>query len=148
MNSNLLTPVAQRLLSSNIPARLAFVGANGDPHVAPIWFLWRHERFLLCSRANGFKVKAIRKQPRVALSIDSETTPYESLRVRGIAEIEVIDGIPVEYIECVNRYYGKEIGQQWIDWVSNSTNQMARISVMPDWVEAHDFRERFPQIFG
>ena len=93
-------------------------------------------------------MKAIRKQPRVALSIDSETTPYESLRVRGIAEIEVIDGIPAEYIECANRYYGDEKGQQWIDWVSNSTSQMARISVMPDWVEAHDFRERFPQIFG
>ena len=148
MKSNLLTPVAQRLLSSKIPARLAFVGANGDPHIAPIWFLWRHERFLLCNRANGFKVKAIRKQPRVALSIDSETTPYESLRVRGIAEIEVIDGIPVEYIECENRHYGNAKGQQWIDWVCNSTNQMARISLMPDRVEAHDFRERFPQNFG
>ena len=148
MNSNLLTPVAKRLLGSNIPARLAFVGANGDPHVTPIWFLWRHERFLLCSGANGFKVKAIRKQPRVALSIDSETPPYESLRVRGTAEIEVIDGIPVEYVECANRYYGNEKGQQWIDWVRHSANQMARISVMPDWVETHDFRERFPQIFG
>ena len=126
MNSNLLTPVAKRLLNSKIPARLAFVGANGDPHVAPIWFLWRHERFLLCSRANGFKVKAIRKQPRVALSIDSETTPYESLRVRGIAEIEVIDGIPVEYIECANRYYGKEKGQQPTAWPLTGDHKNAR----------------------
>ena len=96
MNPNLLAPVARRLLSSTIPARLAFVGANGHPRVTPIWFLWQHERIFLCGGAESFKVKAIRTHPQVALSIDSETPPYESLRIRGPAEIEVVDGIPLE----------------------------------------------------
>jgi nitroimidazol reductase NimA-like FMN-containing flavoprotein (pyridoxamine 5'-phosphate oxidase superfamily) len=147
MSPELGTSVAQRLLRSKIPARLAFVGPNGDPHVVPIWFLWRHSKILLCGGAGSFKVKAIRKHPRVALSIDSEMIPYESLRIRGLAEIEVFDGIPVEYVECAHRYYGNQKGQQWIDWVSTYTTQMARISVTPDWVQALDFRERFSEIF-
>ena len=148
MSPELDTPMAQRLLRSTIPARLAFLGPNGDPHVAPIWFLWRHEKLLLCGGAASFKVKAIRAHPRVALSIDSETTPYESLRIRGPADIEIVDGIPVEYVECAYRYYGDEKGQKWIDWVGTYPSQMARISVTPDWVQALDFRERFPQVFG
>ena len=107
-STELGTPVAQRLHRLTIPARLAFVGPHGDPHVAPISFLWRHEMFLLCGGAASFKVKAIRKHPRVALSIDSKTMAYGSLRIRGLAEIEVIDGIPVEYVESAHRYYGNE----------------------------------------
>jgi len=103
---------------------------------------------LLCGGAASFKVKAIRKHPRVALSIDSETMPYVSLRIRGLAKIEVIDGIAVEYVECAHRYYGNAKGQQWIDWVSTYTSQMGRISVTPDWVQVLDFRERFSQVFG
>ena len=114
--------MAQRLHRSIIPARLAFVGPHGDPHVAPIWFLWRHEMFLLCGGAASFKVKEIPKHPRVALSIDSETMAYGSLRIRGLAEIEVIDGIAVEYVESAHRYYGNAKGQQWIDWVSTYTS--------------------------
>ena len=112
MNSNLLTPVAQHLLGSIIPARLAFVGANGDPYFAPIWFLWRNERFLLCSRANSLRSFADRQRKAT----------YESLSVRGMAEIEVIEGLPVECIECANRYYGNENGQQCIAWVRGYTN--------------------------
>lgn len=148
MSPNLDTPVAQRLLASTIPARLAFVGPNGHPHVLPIWFLWRNETIVICARADSFKVKAIRRHPHVALSIDSETPPYESLRVRGAAEIEIVDGIADEYVECAHRYYGPDKGQQWIDFMSNVTQQMARISITPEWVEALDFRERFAAIFG
>jgi hypothetical protein len=74
--------------------------------------------------------------------------PYGSLRIRGLAEIEAIDGIPVEYVESAHRYYGNENGQKWIDWVSSYTSQMVRISVTPDWVQGLDFRERFSQVFG
>jgi hypothetical protein len=147
MHANLQTPVAQQLLNSTIPARLAFVGANGHPHVAPIWFLWRNEQIVLGAHAESFKVTAIKAHPQVALTIDSESTPYRSLRVRGVAEIEIVDGILPEYAECAQRYYGAERGQRWIDWFGSFTQQMARISIEPDWVEALDFRERFASVF-
>ena len=36
-------PVAQELLSSAIPARLAYVWTDGSPRVVPIYFRWTGE---------------------------------------------------------------------------------------------------------
>jgi hypothetical protein len=33
-------PISRELLSSSIPARLAYTGLDGDPRVIPIAFLW------------------------------------------------------------------------------------------------------------
>jgi len=43
----LQTPVAQELLQSNIPARLAYVWRDGTPRVIPIWFHWNGEEIVL-----------------------------------------------------------------------------------------------------
>ena len=148
MLPELSTPVAERLLRSTIPARLAFVGASGQPHVTPIWFLWRDGAVVMGSNADSAKVRAIRNHPRVALTIDSETPPYQVLRIRGRAEIEIVDGILDEYVECAHRYYGERRGDTWIEGFRGFVSQMARITVVPDWVEAADFSERFPHLFS
>jgi hypothetical protein len=148
VNPELESPVARRLLTSTIPARLAFVGVGGHPNVTPIWFLWREERIVMCSRADAAKVRAIEARPEIAVTIDSETPPYESLRARGRAELELVDGVLPEYVECARRYYGADRGDEWIALIEPFMTRMARISLEPDWVEVWDFRERFPQLFG
>ena len=148
MLPDLKTSVAERLLSSTIPARLAFVGPSGQPHVTPIWFLWQGGAVVMCSFANSAKVRAIRVNPRIALTIDSEEPPYKVLRIRGPAEIEIVDGILDEYVTCAHRYYGKELGDKWILGLSGFAAQMARITVVPDWAEAADFEERFPHLYA
>jgi nitroimidazol reductase NimA-like FMN-containing flavoprotein (pyridoxamine 5'-phosphate oxidase superfamily) len=147
MNSDLETPVAQRLLRSTIPARLAFVGANGYPHVTPIWFVWKDGSIVMAARSESFKVRAIEANRRIALTIDSEIPPYESLRVRGTAEIDLVDGIAAEYVACAHRYYGVKRGQRWIDWMAGRTKQMALISLTPQWVQVLDFRQHFAPLF-
>jgi hypothetical protein len=39
----LRSEVAQRLLASTIPARLAYVASDGSPRVVPTWFHWTGE---------------------------------------------------------------------------------------------------------
>lgn len=146
--ADLDSAVARRLLSSTIPARLAFVTPDGGANVIPIWFLWRDGRLLMCSQAGGHKVRAMERNPRIAVTIDSETPPYESVRMRGRAEIELVEGIAPEYVACAHRYYGVEKGDAWIGFVRPFTRQMAVISLSPEWVEVWDFRERFPELFG
>ena len=148
MLAELKTPVARRLLSSTIPARLAFVGSSGQPHVTPIWFLWRDERILMCSVDNSAKVRAIRRNPRIALTIDSEKPPYQVLRVRGSAELESVDGIPEEYETCAHRYYGAARGEKWLEGFRTMEVNMVRICLVPDWAEAADFQERFPHLYS
>jgi len=142
------TDTARRVLGSTIPARLAFVDRRGNPNVAPIWFLWRDGRLVMCSGAGSAKVLAIQAHPRIAVTIDSETPPYESVRLRGTAEIQLLDGVLDEYAECAERYYGAERGAAWIELIRPFMQRMARITLVPDWVEVWDFRERFPQLFG
>lgn len=36
-------PVAQELLHSTVPARLAYTWLDGTPRVVPIWFHWNGE---------------------------------------------------------------------------------------------------------
>jgi len=39
-------PLAQELLHSNIPARLAYIGLDGFPRAIPIGFLWTGTHFV------------------------------------------------------------------------------------------------------
>ena len=39
-------PVAQELLASKIPARLAYVWTDGTPRVIPIWYHWNGREFV------------------------------------------------------------------------------------------------------
>ena len=62
----LAKPISRELLGSSIPARLAYVGIDGEPRVMPIAFLWtgRHvvaytvrsrRRFGRCGIARGWR---------------------------------------------------------------------------------------------
>jgi hypothetical protein len=90
------------------------------------------------------KVTALRERPEVAITIDSETFPFQVLMVRGPARVEVVDGVPQEYAAAAERYLGTEAGQGWTAQVGQWFPRMARIAVRPTWVGLLDFQLRFP----
>ena len=49
-------PLAQELLHSAIPARMAYNGTDGNPRVIPVGFLWKNERIVVCTASNAYKV--------------------------------------------------------------------------------------------
>ena len=65
---------------------------------------------MLGTRWDSGKVKALSTQPKVALTIDSESFPYKALQVRGTIEIETTEGIVPEYELCAKRYLGEKRG--------------------------------------
>jgi hypothetical protein len=87
-------PLAQELLRSNIPARLAYTGRDGAPRAIPIAFHWDGTQFVVCTPPRAAKVRALEANPQVALTIDTNTFPPHVLLVRGTARIEVVDGVP------------------------------------------------------
>ena len=90
-------PASQELLRSKIPARLAYVWTDGTPRVVPIWFHWNGQEFVLGSPTKAPKLKALAKNPRVALTIDDNQFPHKVLMVRGRATLEPASGIVPEY---------------------------------------------------
>src|SRR5882757_9768991 len=137
-------PVAQELLQSTIPARLAYIAIDGTPRVVPIWFHWNGSEFVMATPPKAPKLKALAKNPRVALTIDDNTFPHKVLMVRGTARLEPVDGIVPEYVMAADRYFGAEQGKAWVDGLAKMISSMVRVTVTPDWVGLLDFQTRFP----
>ena len=98
-------PLSQELLHSTIPVRLAYNQTDGLPCAIPIGFLWKDGRIVWCN-SNAYKVRAPAANPRVALSLDTEA-PYRALLARGTASLEIVDGVPSEYLEAVRKSPGE-----------------------------------------
>ena len=136
-------PVAQELLQSRVPARLAYTWTDGMPRVVPIWFHWTGQEIVLGTPPNAPKLKALPKNPQVALTIDQVDWPYKVLLVRGSAAVEMLDTVSPEYEASAKRYFGEEQGAAWVAGVKQM-GPMARIRVRPEWVSILDFQDRFP----
>jgi Pyridoxamine 5'-phosphate oxidase len=142
---HLLTdPVAQELLRSAFPARLAYVWRDGTPRVVPIWFHWSGKEIILGTPPKAPKVRALSPHGKVALSIDGDRWPYKVLQMRGTARVEIVSGIVPEYASAAERYFGAEQGRAWVKQVGGMFSQMARIVVKPEWIAILDFEKRFP----
>lgn len=137
-------PVAQELLNSAIPARLAYVWRDGTPRVVPIWFHWNGQQLVLGTPVKAPKVNILPDHSKVAVTIDDVKWPYHVLSIRGTARVEIIEGLVPEYALAAERYFGPEQGKAWAGQVGGMFTHMARIVVQPEWVGILDFEKRFP----
>ena len=83
-----MTPEEQRafLSAGTRTAKLATVGADGRPHVAPIWFVLDGDTVIFTTGESTVKGRNLRRDPRVALSVDDETPPFAFVLIEGTAE--------------------------------------------------------------
>src|SRR4051794_17148820 len=64
-------PVALELLESRELARLAYSWLDGTPRVVPIWFHWTGDALTFGTPPRAPKLRALERQPRVAVTIDA-----------------------------------------------------------------------------
>jgi nitroimidazol reductase NimA-like FMN-containing flavoprotein (pyridoxamine 5'-phosphate oxidase superfamily) len=125
----LAKPISQELLGSSIPARLAYVGVDGEPRVIPIGFLWTGEHMVMATVPKSAKVRALRQNPRVALTIDTQDQwPPRVLLIRGAARVELVDGVPDAYVEAAWKVIPAEHFEGWEQGVRALYDQMALIT--------------------
>jgi hypothetical protein len=149
------TDVARRLLASSIPARYAYISAGGAPRVVPSWFHWTGEELVMPTflaaphvRHPAYRVRALRANPEVTVTIDTESFPPEAVVMRGRAEISEVDGIVPEYALAAHRYLGDEEATAYLAQIDHPSTRMARIAVRPAWVGVLDFQTRLPSALG
>ena len=140
----LQNPVAQELLHSKIPARLAYIWLDETPRVVPIWFHWNGRELVMATPPKAPKLKALAKNPKVSLTIDDNTFPHKVLLIRGVAALQQVEGIVPEYAAAADRYFGPEQGQAWITQVRGMMPAMVKVTITPEWVGVLDFQTRFP----
>jgi hypothetical protein len=77
----------------------------------------------------------------VALTIDTGDTSATAKQVliRGTASIEIVDGVAFEYLESSKKVVGGADFDEFRSKVEEFYDQMARISVTPEWARYYDF---------
>lgn len=135
-------PIATDLLASTELARLAYTGLDGTPRVIPVGWIWQRGAFVIGTMRPSSKVRALRRNPAVALTIDRPGPPPEALLVRGRADVRDTDGAPPEYIEMQRKFYGPEQAAEVA--AAQASTPMALITIVPSWVATMDFQTRFP----
>jgi hypothetical protein len=93
-------------------------------------------------------LNALRSNPEVAVTIDTEGFPPNVLLIRGRALIDEIDGVPPEYALAARRYMGAEGAEAYLAQIEKPGTRMARIAVRPTWVGIIDFVTRLPDGLG
>lgn len=151
----LSTEAARQLLASAIPARLAYTALDGTPRIVPTWFRWTGEELVMPTyvaaphiRRPAARLRALRANPAVAITIDTETSPPRALLVRGQAEVSEVDGIDPDYALSAHRYLDEEAAGQLLHLIDDPVTRMARIAVRPAWVGLLDFESRLPEPLG
>lgn len=82
---------------------------DGSPQATVIWYIRDGEEIVFTSEADAFKVKNMRRDPRVSLVI---TDGGRYVSIRGKVEIDDNDELAAEWLlRIAKRYYGAEEGQ-------------------------------------
>lgn len=63
--------------------KLAWVGADGAPHVAPVWFVLDGDDIVFNTGADTGKGRALAREGRASMVVDDETPPYAFVKVDG-----------------------------------------------------------------
>jgi hypothetical protein len=137
-------PLSQELLARDM-TRLAYVAKDGTPRAIPIGFTWNGSEVVMCTPTNAPKLTALRHNPAVALTIDTEVHPPKILLIRGVVDLDVVEGIPDEYLEMSGTY--QMTPEQRIEWeagVRSLYESMVRIVVTPTWAKLIDFETTLP----
>jgi hypothetical protein len=137
-------PLAQEMIQSRIPVRLAYTSIDGSPRVVPLGFHWDGAKFVVCTVPGSPKVRALASHPLVALTIDTETFPPHVLLIRGTASVETVDGVPTEYLEASRKSVGDAGMPAFEAQVRGMYQRMVRITIEPHWAKLMDFETRMP----
>ncbi|GAB3461498.1 PPOX class F420-dependent oxidoreductase [Actinophytocola sediminis] len=93
--------------------KLATMRADGAPHVAPVWFVVDEgadaDYLVLTTAATTAKGRALLRDPRFALCVDSEEPPYAFVSVQAEAELsEDLDEMRSWASRIGSRYMGED----------------------------------------
>jgi hypothetical protein len=137
-------PLSQELLARDL-CRLAYVAKDGTPRTIPIAFTWNGSTLVMCTTLNAPKLHSLRRNPAVAITIDTEVHPPKILLIRGTVELDTVDGIPEEYLQLNGSY--EMTAEQRVVWeaeVRSLYQGMVRVVVTPTWAKLIDFETTLP----
>jgi predicted enzyme related to lactoylglutathione lyase len=119
--------VAQDLLASALPARVAYVAHDGTPRVVPTWFHWNGRELVMPTfvaaphvRRPAARLRDLRANPDVAISIDTLTRRSRPALRAGRSDGPIVSSlvewrlelvaIPVSDVDRAKAFYTEKVG--------------------------------------
>ena len=102
-----LTDKAKKYLESKAFGHVATVNTDGSPQVSPVWVEHDGVNVIVNSEDKRLKVRNLRRNPAVSVSIQNPDNPYEYIEIRGNA----VEITPNGGSEGIDRLAKKYLGQ-------------------------------------
>ena len=136
-------PERDAFLAAERTCRVATVGADGRPHVTPLWFVWDGTALWLHSVVRSRRWADLARDPRVAVVVDAgeEYGELRGVELGGVATVvgEVPRrGAPDPELAGVERLFARKYAGV-DEFVSDGRHGWLRIE--PDELVSWDFRK-------
>lgn len=122
--------------------RVASVGADGSPHVTPLWFAWDGESLWITSLTSSKRWADLARDPRVSVIVDAGAD-YAELRgaelsgmVERVGEVPRT-GEPVAELERAERLFG----EKYSGGAMRHDGRHAWLRLTPTKIVSWDFRK-------
>lgn len=132
-----ITPEVHAFLSEGTrTGKLGYVAADGRPLVAPVWFVVEDGDLLFNTGSSTAKGRAIARDPRLVLCVDSEVAPYGFVQVQGEAHVsEDLDELLRSATVIARRYMGPDRAEEF--GKRNAVSGELLVRLRPTKIQAH-----------
>lgn len=107
-----LTEAQKKLLEGKNFVSIATINKDGSPQVSPVWADFDGTYVVLNSEEKRRKVRNLKRDPRVSVSVYDQENPYSYVEVRG----RVVEITPEGAFAHIDKLAKKYIGQDKYPW--------------------------------
>ena len=136
--------VAEFLAEHGHLARIATVGADGAPSVVPVWFIFEGGKVLITPRKHSAFFANLRREPRVAITIDEDQGRYRKVLFEGKAELLYEVGEDRRWDDIYRRIACRYIDEASADYYLAETKDQPRALIGVDRATAKVTTWRMP----
>jgi PPOX class probable F420-dependent enzyme len=132
-----MTPeAADAFLRETRIAKLATLKADGSPTIVPVWFEWDGAVARVFTSPDSPKVGRIRRDPRVALSVEEGVGARERwVTIEGTATLAQEGGLALAR-RLIERYYDDgRIAETWPTWEASPAGWVV-ITITPSRIRS------------
>ena len=129
-------------LSEQRMCRLGSIGADGGPHVSPLWFVWDGSALWLHSVVKSQRWTNLARDPRVSVAVDAGEGYFELRGAELLGRVEAVGEVPRGDVPDPEL---AEPERLWGDKYSGGTflsdGKHAWLRLVPDKIVSWDFRK-------
>jgi PPOX class probable F420-dependent enzyme len=102
------------MMTGTRTGKLATTGANGAPHVTPIWFVLDGDDIIFTTHETSVKGRSVLRDGWVAMVVDDQEPPYSFVMVNGLATVSRdLDELVAWATKIGGRYMGADRAEEF-----------------------------------